>query len=120
MRRSRDTSAARAGARVKGTLIAGAVLAALASVASAQEMPGDPEMGRQIAEEYCVSCHDIGAEGAFRQSPPSFAAIAVYRSRPQIKMRILAPEHGAMPDYSDYMIGNNIDDMVAYIASLEE
>ena len=113
-------SASRPGACVKVTSIAGAVFAALAPVAAAQEMPGDPEMGRQIAEEYCVSCHDIGVEGAFKQSPPSFAAIAIYRSRPQIKMRILAPEHGAMPDYSDYMIGNNVDDMVAYIASLEK
>ena len=120
MRRSRDTSAAWAYVRVKSTLIAGAALAALTSVALAQEMPGNPEMGRQIAEEYCVSCHDIGAGGAFKQSPPSFAAIAIYRSRPQIKMRILAPVHGAMPDYSDYMIGNNVDDMVAYNASLEE
>lgn len=105
---------------MKGTCIAGAALTALATVALSQEMPGDPEMGRQIAEEYCVSCHDIGAEGAFRQSPPSFAAIAIYRSRPQIKMRILAPVHGAMPDDSDYIIGNNVDDMVAYIASLEK
>lgn len=81
---------------------------------------GDAKMGQQIAEEYCSACHMIDANGAFKQEPPSFAAIAVYRSSEQIRSRITTPIHANMPRYIEYMIGENIDDMVAYIVSLEE
>lgn len=77
-------------------------------------------MGQDIAEEYCVQCHDVGYDGSFKLDPPSFAAIAVYRSSDQIRERIVRPIHETMPRYSEYMIGGNIDDMVAYIASLED
>ncbi|MFA8386828.1 MAG: cytochrome c [Pelagibaca sp.] len=93
-------------------------LTGLASMAMAQE--GNITMGRQIAEEYCVACHNVDPGGAFKQEPPSFAAIAIYRSPQQIRERIVTPIHAAMPRYTEYMIGGNIDDMVAYIASLEE
>ena len=79
----------------------------------------DVEMGRDIAYEYCVACHDVGPNGAFKQDPPSFTAIAIYRTEEQIRVHILRPFHDDMPKYKDYMIGENIDDMVAYIASLE-
>ncbi|WP_439123018.1 c-type cytochrome [Marivita sp.] len=81
---------------------------------------GNVKMGQQIAAEYCSACHAIDPGGAFKQDPPSFAAIAVYRSPEQIRQRIVTPIHADMPRYSEYMIGGNIDDMVAYIASLEE
>lgn len=77
------------------------------------------EMGRAISEEYCVQCHHIEPDGPFKLQPPSFAAIARYRSKEQIKQRIIMPIHERMPRYTHYMIGGNIDDMVAYIASLE-
>lgn len=93
-------------------------LSGLSGTALAQE--GNITMGRQIAEEYCVSCHDVDPGGAFKQEPPSFAAIAIYRSPEQIRERIVTPIHAATPRYAEYMIGGNIDDMVAYIASLEE
>ncbi len=96
--------------------ILGATLAAQACLAQ----DGDAEMGRFIAEEYCVQCHDIERGGAFKQDPPSFAAIAKYRSREQIEARIVRPIHERMPRYKDYMIGGNIPDMVAYISSLDE
>lgn len=77
-------------------------------------------MGRDIAEEYCSACHDVGPGGPFKLDPPSFAAIARFRSEDQIRDRIIRPIHNDMPRYTDYMIGNNIEDMVAYILSLEE
>lgn len=76
---------------------------------------GDVEMGRDIANEYCIACHDVSPTGAFKQEPPSFAAIAVYRSGEQIRSRIINPIHVSMPDYEKYMISGNIGDMVAYI-----
>lgn len=92
-------------------------LTVLSGAAIAQD--GNITMGQQIAEEYCVACHVIDRGGPFKLEPPSFAAIAVYRSAEQIRARIEQPIHAAMPRYTQYMIGGNIDDMVAYITSLE-
>jgi mono/diheme cytochrome c family protein len=91
-------------------------LLAVASASSAQE--ASSEMGKDIAEEYCVQCHNVDPNGPFKLDPPSFAAIATYRSKEQIRQRIVTPIHDSMPSYTEYMIGQNIDDMVAYIVSL--
>ena len=94
-------------------MIAGAVFAA-APVRAA----GDPEAGHQLAERWCARCHDIGPGGQMKQDPPSFAAIAVYRSPEQIKLHILQP-HGSMPEIAQ-ILGLNVDNLVAYITSLEK
>ncbi|MBM2422405.1 cytochrome c [Marivita cryptomonadis] len=104
------------GMMVRASLTIAAIT--LSGMAVAQE--ANVTMGRQIAEEYCATCHMVEPSGPFKQEPPSFAAIAVYRSPEQIRARIMQPIHSDMPRYSEYMIGGNIDDMVAYIASLEE
>ncbi len=97
------------------------VIIALCSVAHATPAQDESlEMGRLIAEEYCVECHNIESDGQFKQDPPSFAAIAKYLSSKQIEARIFEPIHEEMPRYKDYMIGGNIPDMVAYISSLRD
>ena len=92
---------------------------ALASPAFAE---GDPIQGEQLAIEHCARCHDVSADGAFKQYPPSFAAIAVYRSEDQIHARIIFPAlHSAMPEVALYLIdAQGIDDLVAYIMTLEK
>jgi mono/diheme cytochrome c family protein len=87
------------------------------SLAKAQE--SGVEMGMVIADEYCSRCHNIERGGPFKLEPPSFAAIAKYRTAEQVRQRIVRPIHEKMPRYVDYMIGGNIPDMVAYIMSLE-
>ena len=53
--------------------------------------------------------------------PPSFAAIAVYRSRDEIWGRIAFPPlHSRMVGASDFLVPGNVEDLVAYIVSLEE
>jgi mono/diheme cytochrome c family protein len=99
-------------------LIAWFCFACVPPAVSAQD--ADAAMGENIAQEYCIVCHDISPEGPFKLDPPSFAAIAKYRTPEQIRARIVKPIHHTMPRYVDYMIGNNIDDMVAYIVSLED
>ena len=55
--------------------------------------------GRELAAQWCSGCHDIGPDGAFKQQPPSFAAIAVYRSSERIWATIIAPAmHSGMPE----------------------
>lgn len=101
----------------------GLLLAFVANGVFAQQLLAQDaslEMGKAIADEYCVQCHNVEPNGPFKMEPPSFAAIAIYRSEDQIRQRIIMPIHESMPHYADYMIGGNIDDMVAFIASLED
>jgi mono/diheme cytochrome c family protein len=79
---------------------------------------GDADAGQDLAADWCSRCHDIGREGRMKQEPPSFAAIAVYRTADQIRSRIAAP-HTGMPEIAQ-VLGLNLDDLVAYIVSLEE
>ncbi len=77
--------------------------------------------GAASAEEWCAACHDVSPDGAFKEYPPSFAAIAVYRSPEQILWRIqVPPEHARMPRLGYILDKQTIRDLVAYIVSLEK
>jgi hypothetical protein len=52
-----------------------------------------------------------------KQEPPAFAAIAAYRSPGYIRTNIINP-HSNMPEIAT-AAGLNVDDLVAYITSLE-
>lgn len=102
-----------------------AVLAALASVLMStgaySQTKGDPVNGAKLAAEWCAKCHDIGADGVFKQYPPSFASIAVYRSEDYIFSRVaFSPVHTGMPQMSYVLKHEEIGDLVAYIVSLEK
>jgi mono/diheme cytochrome c family protein len=94
------------------------LLSGLALTPNHVRAQGDPENGQDLAADWCSRCHDIGREGRMKQEPPSFAAIAVYRSADQIRSKIMAP-HTGMPEVAQ-VLGLNVDDLVAYIVSLEE
>lgn len=106
----------------KATLAAVTVAAALMQpVAWSSEEAGNVASGKALAEEHCTRCHDISADGPFKLHPPSFASIAVYRSAEQIEGRIQFPSlHSAMPQMAYFMTPENIQDLVAYIVSLDK
>ncbi len=79
---------------------------------------GDPVAGKETAREWCADCHDVEPGGQMKQNPPSFTAIANYRGPDTIHASITFP-HVAMPDVV-HVLGLNVDDLVAYIISLEE
>ena len=79
---------------------------------------GDPIAGKETARAWCVDCHDVEPGGQTKQNPPSFTAIANYRSPDSIHANITFP-HVAMPDVV-HVLGLDADDLVAYILSLEE
>jgi mono/diheme cytochrome c family protein len=91
---------------------------ALAAPAFAQE---DATKGAALAAEHCALCHDVTAEGAPKQYPPSFASIAWFRSPEQIYARIVFPAmHSGIPEVAFYLLGKDeIQSIVAYIASLD-
>ena len=101
--------------RTIAILALGATLAPATSVLAA-----DAENGRVLAEKNCAECHDIGPDGATKLHPPSFAAIAGYRAEEQILARILFPSlHAPMPAWANWITRAEVDDLVAYILSLE-
>ena len=76
--------------------------------------------GAELAREWCARCHNVEPAGQFKQSPPSFAAIAVYRSAEQIRARLMvAPLHVNMPALGQFLTPENVDQLVSYIQSLE-
>lgn len=81
---------------------------------------GDAGNGAVLAADNCASCHDVAAGGAFKTYPPSFASIASFRPNDQIMARILFPPmHTPMPSGAFSLTPQNVDDLVAYIISLE-
>ena len=87
---------------------------------SGSAFAADAENGKALAEEHCSRCHDVGPDGAFKQYPPSFAAIAVFRSAQQIYGKIIFPPiHTYMPQIGLISEPGQVDDIVAYIGSLE-
>jgi mono/diheme cytochrome c family protein len=107
---------------VKSLASCAGVVLATALLGSPAVAAGDPVEGEKLAKEHCARCHDVAAGGAFKQYPPSFTAIAKYRSEPQIHALIVFPAlHSAMPDVPLYLLGSeSVDDLIAYIMSLEE
>ena len=81
---------------------------------------GDAAEGEKLAREWCTRCHNVEAGGPFKQYPPSFAAIAVYMSPEQIYGQIAFPTlHYGMPQIGYILTPTNMDDLVAYIVTLE-
>ena len=77
--------------------------------------------GERVARESCAICHNVEKNGPFKQSPPSFAAIAVYRSDNQIRNRIFYPDaHTGMRSQLGFVFSiDKIENLVAFIRSLE-
>ncbi len=78
----------------------------------------DAAEGRQLAEKWCVKCHNIEKGAPFKLNPPSFASIAVYRLESNIRDKIIEP-HVGMIDVKWVLPIEDIDSLVAYITSLE-
>ena len=90
------------------------------SASPALAAEGDALRGQAIAKQQCARCHDIAKGGAFKKMPPSFQAIAIYRTRPDIWARILAPSpHAGMPDMTWTLKAEDVQDLLAYITELD-
>ncbi|MFN4142929.1 c-type cytochrome [Aestuariivirga sp.] len=99
-------------------LIALSLILCLPGAALAQE--GDAAKGQEIAQAQCARCHDVTKGGAFKKMPPSFQSIAIYRTKPDIWARIIAPSpHAAMPDMTWTLTSEQVQDVLAYILSLD-
>ena len=99
------------------TCLAAAALLALAAPAAAAQ---DAARGADLAGQSCTGCHHVAPGGPYKMYPPSFAAIATYRARDQIIARIwMPPLHSNMPTGVYDLTADDVDDLVAYITSLD-
>jgi mono/diheme cytochrome c family protein len=86
--------------------------------AFAQEI-GDVSAGRRLAENWCSSCHVVGAatQHGSANGVPTFPAIAAMKSTTPMALRVfLQTPHGQMPDL--HLSRDEIDNLAAYILSL--
>ena len=103
------------------TILAGG-LAGLAGIAAAgaRELPGDPALGRDLALEACVECHEIepGERDANLPDPPSFQNLADDPAMTALALRVfLVTPHINMPGL--ILSDAEVDDVIAYIHSLK-
>jgi mono/diheme cytochrome c family protein len=95
-----------------------ALLASLCGPAVAQEL-GDIAAGQRLADNWCSSCHIVGANsqrGTSTGAPP-FSAIARMKSTTPMALRaFLQTPHSRMPDL--HLSREEIDNVTAYILSL--
>ena len=100
---------------IRSIMCLGLMSLGISSMALAE---GDSLAGKEVAREWCADCHDVEPGGHMKQDPPAFTAIANYRSPEYIHANITFP-HERMPDMAQ-VLGLNVDDLVAYIVSLEQ
>lgn len=94
---------------------------AVVDTASAQVPAGDPAKGHRLAQEWCASCHAIepGQPALPGSIAPSWAAVAGMPSTTSMALRaFLLTPHPRMPNLK--LTRAQIDDIVAYILSLQE
>ncbi len=98
-------------------LIAG--LTALAASAVGAQTIGDVARGRELARQWCSSCHVV-ANGEGRSATdavPTFMSVAARPSTTALSLRVfLQTPHLRMPDF--VLTAEQTDDAIAYILSL--
>jgi cytochrome c len=78
---------------------------------------GDPQIGGELAQRWCTSCHTIGTAGDTKDAAPAFSVIAKRHGADDRWLRSwLTAPHLPMPDFN--LSRQEIDDLVAYLASL--
>jgi len=112
----------RAGAKLQGgsvvLRVASAAMIVLGAVLPARA-EGDPEVGRQLAQQWCTSCHVVDHEGHGADAGPALPALLGDGLRTEDELRgWLAAPHPPMPDFA--LSRQEIEDIVAYLESLTE
>lgn len=87
-------------------------------MASAPAAAGDANSGLGLARQWCVNCHIIDRSGGGSDAAPPFTAIAADPDKDSAYLQAwLATPHVQMPAMP--LSRRDIDDLVAYITSLD-
>lgn len=76
------------------------------------------EAGADLAARWCAACHVVAADGAGTDAAPSFVSIAHKRAPDELKAFLSKPHAKPMRGFT--LSTREIEDVVAYITSLDE
>ena len=112
-----DKAATFGAARALLLIMVGSLASGLTFVASGQELLGDPEAGRELAQQQCAACHYVeGYRVRLTRTIPSFGEIAAKRSSSAVNLRdFLRSRH----EPQLVLRARSANDIVAYILSLQ-
>ena len=106
----------------KALCLAFGVAMAASGASLAQDLPGDPALGRKLAEEVCSACHGVekGMQQSGKDGAPSFQNIADNRTMTPLAIRFIlqSTEKQNMPNL--ILTADETDDVIAYIRSLHD
>ena len=95
-------------------MLAGFMLLSMPAASAA----GDTAAGKDLATQWCASCHLIGDSGTASDGARPFAALAKDPKMSSDRLSAFLTEpHGGMPGLS--LSRQEIDDLVAFIESLK-
>jgi mono/diheme cytochrome c family protein len=90
-----------------------------AGTAMAQGLPGDPEAGRELAQEVCAVCHIVSEDQLHDPGvgAPTFFEVVDHPSVTALSLRVfLRTPHATMPDLM--LSPDETDDIISYILTL--
>jgi len=100
--------------------LCGLVAVLACASAAAQDLPGDPSLGRGIAERWCAECHVV--EPSVREpgalNAPAFQEVSDDPAVTETALRaFLQTPHEGMPDVR--LTSDEAGDIIAYILTLK-
>jgi mono/diheme cytochrome c family protein len=104
---------------MRPTILFAAATLTLSQTVAAQDLPGNPQTGRRLAEDWCRECHAIDDRSAgAHPNAPGFASVAARPGTTALSLNVfLRSSHKTMPNLM--MERREADDLVAYILSLK-
>ena len=90
-----------------------------AGIASAQDLPGDPAVGGQLARDVCATCHVISEDQVDDPGvgAPTFFEVVAHPSVTALSLRgFLQTPHATMPDLM--LTQEETDDIISYLLTL--
>ena len=106
----------------KAVCLALGIALAASGPSLAEDLPGDPALGQQLAEEVCSACHGVekGMQQSGRDGAPSFQNIADNRTMTPLAIRFIlqSTEKQNMPNL--ILTADETDDVIAYIRGLDD
>lgn len=88
----------------------------MTAVAATAVHAADPENGKHVAEQWCISCHSPGSPGGAGLAVPF--AVLVKKYRTEEIAAVWTRRHGSMPQIE--LKPRQQDDLLAYIAALRD
>jgi mono/diheme cytochrome c family protein len=88
-------------------------------IASAQDLPGDPEVGGKLARDVCATCHVVSEDQVDDPGvgAPTFFEVTAHPSVTALSLRVFfQTPHATMPNLT--LTPEETDDIISYLLRL--